>query len=337
MEMRNSENLRKEHELVRNGVAFYDFTLETLEVSGKDAREFLDYVFVNDVAKMNEGDALYTSMLDEEGYTLDDLIMFCRGADMFWITTGMIDQMKEWFSRQVGDRAVTINDITDEKGIYAVQGPESKNMLNRILKDNLDDLATFTFKDTTTESGIEVMAARTGFTGELGYELHLNPEDMEQMADELKAKGIDEIAAEEVTLGSLPVEKGFIADGEFIGANPVEIGLGWTVNCDKDFIGRERTCAYKNDGPPRHLLGFSVDEDGVDIEKGDIVEAGGEEVGKVTNYTYGFSVETYIGYALVDSKVQKGDEITIKTANGEVQATLQDKVFHAASKTAEMQ
>lgn len=106
------------------------------------------------------------------------------------------------------------------------------------------------------------------------------------------------------------------------------------MNCDKDFIGKKRTCSYKNDGPERCLLGFAVEEDGVNIEKDDVVEANGKEVGKVTNYTYGFSVEKYIGYVLVDSKVQKGDEITIKTADGEVKTTLQDRVFHTSSSTA---
>lgn len=332
--MRNSETLRKEHELVREKVAFYDFTLETLEVTGKDAREFLDYLLVNDVAKMNEGDALYTSMLDEDGYTLDDFIMFCRSSDTFWITTGMIDQMKDWVGKHVGDKEVEFNDITAEKGIYAVQGPQSKEILNGILEDNLNDLDTFKFKNTKVAGGVEVMAARVGFTGELGYELHFNPENMEKIAEELRGKGVEEITAEEVTLGSLPVEKGFIADSEFVGANPVELGLGWTVNCDKDFIGKKRTCSYKNDGPERCLLGFAVEEDGVNIEKDDVVEANGKEVGKVTNYTYGFSVEKYIGYVLVDSKVQKGDEITIKTADGEVKTTLQDRVFHTSSSTA---
>lgn len=330
--MKNNEKLRKEHELVRNKVAFYDFTLETLEVTGKDAQEYLDYIFVNDVAKTKAGDALYTTMLDEDGNILDDLILFHREGNKFWITTGFIDQLKKWLNDHLENRDVSFNDITDEKAIYAVQGPKSRDVLNKLVKDSVDDLKTFEFLNSTV-NGMEVMVARTGFTGELGYELHFHPENMEKMAAAIKeagkSDGIEEIVEGDVTLGSLPAEKGFITDADFVGANTVEMGLGWTVNCDKDFIGKEKTCKYKKEGPKRKLLGFTIDED-LEIEADTPVLFEGEKVGKVTTYSYGFTIEKYIGYALVDSKVEIGDRITIETQNKEISTKAKKRMFYTA-------
>lgn len=328
--MNNQNQIRKEHELVRNSVGFYDFTLETLEVTGKDAREFLDYVFVNNVAKMKENEALYTSMLDKDGNVLDDLILFCREPDKFWVTTGYIDQLKKWFDDNLENKEVDFKDITDKKAIYAIQGPKSRDVLNALVKDNIDNLKSFKFKDTTVE-GIDVMASRTGFTGELGYEFHFDPKHMEDIANAIKEKGksygIKELITD-ATMESLPTEKGYITIEDFEGANPIELGLNWTVNCDKDFIGKEKTCNLKKNGADRNLLGFTVEDKNAKVEKDDKVKMDGKEIGQVTTYTYGYTIEKNIGYALVDSKAKKEDKVTIITSNGEVEATLTERVFY---------
>ena len=328
--MNNQDISRKEHELVRNKVGFYDFTLEVLDVSGKDAREFLDYICVNDIGNMKVGEALYTSMLNEDGIMLDDLILFCRENNKFWITTGFIDQLKDWVKEKVGNKDVQFKDITAEKAIYAIQGPKSRDVLNDLVKDGVNDLKGFEFKNTKVKD-IEVMVSRTGFTGELGYELHFDPKYMDKVAEAIKEKGkpygIEELTTN-IILEGLPGEKGFITIEDFEGANPIELGLGWSVHCEKDFIGKERVCEQKENGPNRNLLGFTVDNKDTKIEKNDKVILDGREVGKVTTYNYGFTVEKNIGYALVDSKAKKGDKVTITTNDGEVETTLQERMFY---------
>lgn len=327
--MTNLDLLRKEHDLVRNEVAFYDFTLETIEVSGEDATKLVDYIFVNDIASLPAGKSIYSSMLGEDGYIIDDNIMFKRqeNPDLWWITTANGQRLYDWFEKNKADHTVTIKDISSELGIYAVQGPKSKDVINKIVEDDIGGLDTFEFLNTTTNNGVELMVARNGFTGELGYELHLHPDSMEKVATLLKEAGVEEISAEEVTVGSLPVEKGFLQEHDFAGTSPLEIGLAWTVNYDKDFIGKDKTVQFKEEGAPRKLYGFALTED-AEAEENDKVYHNGEEVGKVTKYTYGFSVDKYIGYALVDSKLSKGDEITIKTAKGEFPSKIENKIFY---------
>lgn len=326
--MRNRDDIRIEHELVRNDVGFYDFTHETLEVTGKDAREFLDYIYVNDVAKLKPGTGLYTTMLNEEGKILDDVIVFCRDTEEFWITTLFIEELKKWLNDNLGDRVVNFKDITAEMALYAIQGPKSKDVINAIVADNIDDLENFDVKNTTVD-GIEVMVAKAGFTGSLGYELHFHPKFSAKIEDILTEKGkpfgIGEVTLAEVMLQSLPAEAGFVLSDDFTGTNPFELGLGWTVKFDKDFIGKEKTSIYLNEEPKRNLLGFAVDAIDANVEQNDVVKLDGQEVGKVTKSTYGYTVEKYIGFALVDSKAKIGDKVTITTAAGEVEATLQKR------------
>ncbi|OLS02368.1 aminomethyltransferase family protein [Tissierella creatinophila] len=328
--MKNQELLRKEHEAIRNNVGFFDFTHETLEVTGKDAKDFLDYVCVNDVENMKKGDALYTTILKEDANTVDDVIVFYYGEDKYWITTALMKELSKWLKDHVGDKDVNFKDITANTALYAVQGPRSKDVLNDILEDSVDDLGYFQFKETKVDD-IYVMASRTGFTGELGYELHFDPKYTDKIVDKLKEKGksydLEEITTD-VIVSSLPTEKGYITSADFLGANPVELGLEWSVDCEKDFIGKQKLCVLKEEGPKRNLLGFKVGDKDAKIEKGNKVKLNGETIGEVTKYTYGYTVDEYIGYALVDSKANKGDKVVIVTSDGEVEVTLQERMFY---------
>jgi len=331
--MRNREDLKNEHELVRNHVGFYDFTHETLEVTGKDAREFLDYIYVNDVAKLKPGTGLYTTMLNEDGKILDDVIVFCRDTEEFWITGLFIEQLKKWLNEHLGDRVVNFKDITAEMALYAIQGPKSKDVINAVVADNIDDLENFDIKNTTVD-GIDVMVAKAGFTGSLGYELHFHPKFSakieEILADKGKPFSIGQVTQADVMLHTLPAEAGFVLSDDFTGTNPFELGLGWTVKFDKDFIGKEKTSIYLTEEPKRNLIGFAVDADNANVEQNDIVKLAGEEVGKVTKSTYGYTVDKYIGFALVDSKAKVGDKVTIATNAGEVEATLQKRKIYTS-------
>nr|WP_300004708.1 aminomethyltransferase family protein [Tissierella sp.] len=328
--MKNQEVLRREHEAVRNKVGFFDFAHDILEVTGKDAKEFLDYICVNVISELEPKNASYTTILNEDADALDDVIVFYHGGDKYWITTLFMEELQKWVKKHVGDKDVNFKDITKETALYSVQGPKSKDVLNDLLKDKVDDLGYFEFKETKIDD-IDVMVSRTGFTGELGYELYFHPEYTDKIIEGLKEKGksygIEEVTTD-VTLTSLPTEKGYITVDDFKGANPIELGLDWSVDCDKDFIGKEKLCVLKEEGPKRNLLGFTVEDKEAEIQKGDKVKLDGKEIGEVTTYTYGYTVEEFIGYALVDSKAKKGDKVEISTSKGEIKAELQERMFY---------
>ena len=329
--MAKQDLLRKEHETVRDKVGFFDFAHDILEVTGKDAKCFLDYMCVNVISDLKPYSASYTTILDEDAKALDDVIVFYHEGDRYWVTTLFMDSLMKWFKDHIKDKDVKLKDITDQTALYSVQGPNSKAVMNDLLKDNVDDLGYFEFKNTKLDD-IDVMVSRTGFTGELGYELYFHPKYTDKVVAGLNEKGkaydIMEITTD-VTLTSLPTEKGYITSDDFRGANPIELDLEWSVDCEKDFIGKDKLCVLKDKGSDRKLVGFSVEDKNAKIEKGDKVKFEGKEIGEVTTFTYGYTVEKYIGYVLVDSKYEdEGTKIKIDNGEKEIDATIENKIFY---------
>lgn len=331
--MAKQDLLRKEHEAVREKVGFFDFAHDILEVTGKDARDFLDYMCVNVISDLEPYSASYTTILDKDANALDDVIVFYHEGDRYWVTTLFMESLMKWFKDHIDDRDVKLKDITEQTALYSVQGPNSRAALNDLLKDNIDDLEYFEFKNTKLkDKDIDVMVSRTGFTGELGYELYFHPKFTETIVEELKEKGkpydIMEITTD-VTLTSLPAEKGYITVDDFKNANPIELDLEWSVDCEKDFIGKDKLCVLKDEGPERKLVGFSIESKESKIEKGDKVKFDGEVIGEVTTFTYGYTVEKYIGYVLIDARyADEGTKIKIDDGDEEINATIESKIFY---------
>lgn len=324
---KNEINLKKEHDAIRNAVGYYDFTHQLLEVMGPDSGAFLDYLFVNKFSTAKVGSAKYTTMLNEDGVIIDDVIIFRIKEEQYWISTLYIDDMIKWFDAHKGGFDVFYKDITEYVSMVAVQGPKSGELLNALLKSPVDKLKYFTIEDNFLE-GMQIMVARSGFTGELGYELYVDPPSVNWVEEQLEEKGADlgvQKMTTDVILTSLPREKGYTLMSDLGGANPLEVGFDWTVGWDKDFIGKAALEKVKADGPKRKLLGFTVADDKAVIEENAEVTIDDKEVGKVTTFTYGYTVGKNIGFALVDAKLADiGDEVEIDG----VKAVLADRMFY---------
>ena len=295
----NFELRKKEHEAVRHNVGYYDFTHQLLNVTGSDSAKFLDRMFVNDIKGLKLSHALYTTMLNREAEIIDDVIVF---------------HLEE-----------------DRLTMYAVQGPKSRDLINSLVDENIDDLAFFTVMDNTV-GDLDIMIARAGFTGELGYELYVPSEKKEELENKLIEKGKEfnlVNITSDVIITSLPAEKGYVLMSDLEGANPLEVGYGWTVDWNTFFIGKNSLEKAKKKGITRDLLGFVVEDSEAKIEPGDKVEFNSEEVGKVTKFTYSFSLGKNIGYALVDtSKVKKTNTVKIKSAKAVYDAKLCQRIFY---------
>lgn len=327
--MKNDALRRREHKAVRSGVGYYDFTHQVLDVKGKDAADFLDKVFVNDIKNMKDTHALYTTMLNEEGKIIDDVIVFRLEADKFLISTLYIDNMIKWFDKFKNGSDVEYKNITDKLTMFAIQGPKSKNLVNKIVDKDISDLKFFTIEDNSL-GDLDLMVARAGFTGELGYELYVESDKKDILEEKIKEAGkeFDLVnITSDVIIGSLPGEKGYVLMSDLEGANPLEVGYGWTVAWDSDFIGKEALLKAK-ENVTRDLFGFELLEDG-QVEAGDEVLVDGKKIGKVTKFTYGYTVEKFIGYCMIEKdKALEGKKVEIKTKAGNLEAKLCDRVFY---------
>lgn len=328
---KNDTQARKEHEAIRNSVGFYDFTHQLLEVKGPDAQEFLNKIFVAALGKAEVGDAKYSTMLDEKGIIHDDVIIFRVEENTFWISTLYIKELIAWLDQHRENYDITYTDITEKTTMYAVQGPNSRKVLDDFLDKEVDNMKFFTIEDNKIDN-VDVKVARSGYTGELGYEIYCRPEDKELVESKLresgKEYGIEQITTD-VIVTSIPREKGYVLMSDLEGTNPLEVDFGWTIDWDTDFIGKEALEKVKEEGPKRKLLGFTVEDDSIQVEPGATVKKDDVEVGKVTMYTYGFTVEKNIGFALVDiDKANEKDQVLLVSNGTEVEATLCDRVFY---------
>lgn len=329
--MTEQKKLRKEHESVRNKVGFYDFTHQLLEVSGKNAGSFLDKMFVNSVEATKPGHAVYTTMLNEDGIIIDDVIIFRLEENKFWVSTLFIEDMKKWFKNYSDIEELHFKDITDDISMHAVQGPDSRKVLNEILEEDINDMKFFEIKDNKI-GNLDVKICRAGFTGELGYEVYCDSKDVEKLQKELLEKGkkYDIVHLEtDVILMSLPGEKGYVIMDDLEGTNPLETGFGWSVDWETDFVGKKTLEKVEKEGPKRRLRGYTVENDNASIENDDPVKVKGKEVGRVTKAFYGFTLEKNLGYILLYSEYAEiGNKVTIVSNDKEIEATLTKKTFY---------
>ena len=327
MMLKNDELRRSEHNAVRNNAGYYDFTHQLLEVTGEDAPAFLDRLYVNAIGTSKIGTAKYTTMLNNDGQIIDDVIVFRIDEKVFHISTLYINELIAWMDKNREGFNVEYKDITPVTTMYAVQGPESRKLLNRFLAENIDDLPFYGIRSNKI-GDTDVRVARSGFTGELGYEIYCTPEKSSLIEAALVENGKDlglvKITTD-IIIGSLPREKGYVLMSDIGGANPYEVGFGWTVSKKKDFIGKAATDALLAEGIKRELLGFELEEE-AEVNPEDKVYLNGECVGKVTCFTYGYTVEKYIGFAMISAPAKVGDKVEIGEQH--VKAAVVERVWY---------
>ena len=323
---------RRDHELVRQRVGLADFTMGLLEISGAEARSLLDELCVNDLAGLRPGRIIYTSLLNDQGLMIDDVTVFCFTDQRFWMVTAWKADTLTWMTEHRGEKAVAFEDLSDQVALWTIQGPDSRRLVASCLDIDITGMDYYSFMENRA-GGLPVIVSRTGFTGELGYEIYADSTRIGTVVGELLRAGERygaRVVATDACFESLPTEKGLILKRDFEGANPLELGLGWSVKWDKPFFhGRDKLLEVKAKGPERRLRGFVCENDEVDIDNGSPVRVDGRVVGRVTTANYGYSVEKSIGYCLIDSAAAaEGTAIVIESGGRELAGVLTSRVFY---------
>ena len=270
--------------------------LRKFEITGPDAEALCQYIFTRDVRKMSEGGVVYTAMCYPHGGMIDDGTLFRLGRNNFrWI--GGNDYGGEWIREQAEKLGlkVLVRSSTDQLHNVAVQGPESRDLLRKIVwtaphRPTFDQLGWFRFTPARLHShdGVPIIVSRTGYTGELGYEVMCHPRDCATVFDAIWEAGQDHglkpFGLE--ALDMVRIEAGLIFAGYDFSdqTDPFEAGIGFTVPLKSkadDFIGRDALIRRK-EHPSRKLVGLDIDSN-VDVGHGDPVHVGRAQVGEVTS------------------------------------------------------
>ena len=261
----------REYYALRNAAGLIDVSpLYKYEVHGKDAAAFLSRVMVKDISKLPVGRCTYLCWCDDHGKVLDDGTVSRLDDTYFRVTAA--EPTYSWLMRQSRRFDVTIQDSTDKLGTLSLQGPYSRDILKNVCDANLDSLRYFGLTQAKV-GGADVVISRTGYTGDLGYEVWVEREQALDVYDTIIAGGRD-YRIQPVGLDAMDVtriEAGYIMNGvDYFSANscviesrkstPYEIGLGWTVDLDRDpFIGQDALRAEQAAGPVWTMTGLVYD------------------------------------------------------------------------------
>ncbi|MGI6073009.1 MAG: glycine cleavage T C-terminal barrel domain-containing protein [Lachnospiraceae bacterium] len=305
---------RLDADTIRNFVGYYRWTHDLVEITGTDALEVLETIYVNNISKADLGKTKYTTMLNEEGEIIDDVIVMHMDRGLYWVSTLYGPRLIPWIETHKDGKDVNARIITYDWDMYAIQGPKSPEALNALLENPIDGMKRF-FVAPNSIKGIPVYVHRAGFTGENGYEIYCAFEKSKEIKDYideavLKAGG-REIYTLEVYVRSIPMEKGLPLKQDLKGLNPFECGLGWSVDLNKDFIGKEATLAIK-DNPRYQMVGLEFSwESTEDINIWEKVYLYGVEVGRCAQTIYGYTVDKNIGFATIRADIPMGTAVTV--------------------------
>ncbi|NCB92835.1 MAG: aminomethyl transferase family protein [Clostridia bacterium] len=314
-------SVRQQHNSVRSNVGWYDFTHRLVEVKGPDALALLEKVCVAPIHKASVGGSKYTTMLNQEGLIIDDTIVTHMGENLYWVSGLYVRDQISWFAANKGNLNVEFRDITAEWKMYSVQGPNALSLVNLVVDVPVAGLRFFHMIDNAMDN-VPVKVARAGYTGEkCGYEIYIAADKEELLVEKLKSAGEDmgacHVTELDVMVMTLAAEAGFVLMMDIYKASPYEVGFEKTIDWEKDFIGKEAVAKVREEGAKRKLLSFTVADDealiyGGPLTKGNPLLKEGEVVGRATKYTYGFTCNKNIGYAMVDmDKAAVGDIVTI--------------------------
>jgi len=299
-----------EHHLVRRGAGMFDVShMTVVDLHGARVRGFLRHLLANSVDKLKvPGKALYSCMLNERGGVIDDLIVYYLDESFFRLVVNAATRDKDlaWIERQAAAFGVEVEE-RPEFAMVAVQGPQARERVIGLLREPdrvaAGKLGRFAALETQTAAGVPLFLARTGYTGEDGFEIVLPEGDAVAFWNALLAAGVKPAG-----LGArdtLRLEAGMNLYGQDMDEDttPWEAGLAWTVALDdgRDFIGRAALEAQKAAGAPRQLLGLVMDEKGV-LRHGQKVLAGGGE-GEVLSGTF----SPTLGKAIAFARAPAGD------------------------------
>ncbi|MEE9563129.1 MAG: glycine cleavage system aminomethyltransferase GcvT, partial [Thermoanaerobaculia bacterium] len=293
-----------EHRAVRSAAGLFDVShMGEFLVTGPGAESFIQRLTPNDVAKLTPGRAHYSGLLTTAGTYLDDLLVYRLGEEEFLLVVNAANTQKDlaWLREQL-DGEVELADRSMGYALLALQGPRALEILQPLTETELSTIRYYRFADGVV-AGCPSLISRTGYTGEDGFELYLQPADAAAVWDRLLETGTPAglVPAGLGARDTLRLEAGMALYGHEIDdtTTPLDAGLDWVVKLDKgDFVGRQALVAQKDRGTGRRLVGFEVEGRGI-ARQGHPVMADGKRVGEVTSGTWSPTFEKALGMAYV--------------------------------------
>lgn len=333
----------EEHRRVREAAGLFDVShMGEIFISGPGAFDFVQMISCNDHSKLSIGRAQYTGLMYPEGTFVDDMLVHRMAEEEFLLVVNAANRAKDaayLLGLAEDAEGVTVADRSDEWGQIAIQGPRAQKILQPLTDTPLDEIRYYRF--TWGEvAGSRALIARTGYTGEDGFEVYSAPEHAAPIWRSLLdlGKPLGLVPAGLGARDTLRFEAGMCLYGNEINetTTPLEAGLGWIVKLSKgDFIGRDVLEAQKENGLSRKLVGFEMVERGIARHGYEVflTEDAGEPVGQVTSGTQSPTFNKALGMAYLPIEATDiGTEFFVGIRNRRVPARVIETPFYSRKK-----
>jgi len=309
-------SIKEEHMAVRKNVGLFDVShMSNIWISGKDAEKLISLTTLEDASKIPDEKSQYTAILREDGSVIDDTIFMHLGNKFMMIpNAGMDEIVTKWLKDKAKeyDLDADVENVSNDFVILAIQGPKSRDTLQKLTKVDLTQIKFFGCKYIDI-SGIDCIISHTGYTGELGFELQITPVDNAKELFNKILKAGEEFGIKSIGLGArdtLRLEKGFILAGnEFKnGRTPLEAVMSWAINWDHDFIGKDAILKQKEQGNYERLTSFKCIEKGIPRHGCDI-QVDNDKVGIITSGTLSPCLNVGIAMGYVHPDYREKDSV----------------------------
>ena len=300
------EGIEAEHNAVRQNVGVFDVShMGEVLIKGKQATEFTNHIFSGDIVPMEAGKVMYGMMLNDHGGVVDDLLVYKRSNDEYFlvINASNIDKDVAWMKSHTDGYDVIVEDQSDFWSQLAVQGPNAEKAVLDILGIDGSDLTFYTFKDMQLDAETPAVVSRTGYTGEDGFEIYAPAKYIVAAWEKLMAAGVAPCG-----LGcrdTLRFEAGLPLYGDELtdDITPLEAGLGMFAKIDKpEFIGRDTLVKQKAEGLEQKVVGLEIDGKAPVRHGYPVLDMEGNQIGEVTTGYRSITLDRNLAMALIDAR-----------------------------------
>lgn len=328
------QGITEEHQATRSAAGLFDVShMGEILISGEEAEACINYLCCNDVSKIVDGQAQYSALLNEEGGVVDDLIIYRFNSEKYLlcVNASNTDIDFEWILKH-NNSAAKVENLSSEFGQLALQGPKSVEILEGIIP-GVAEINKFYFREFDWD-GTSLIVARTGYTGEDGFEIYCPSDQTVKLWQSILEVGAGVVAP--CGLGArdtLRLEAAYPLHGHELKPEipALSSGLGWIVKLNKstDFIGKAKLTELKAKNDYPRLVGFQLNNPGIAREETLLFDANNQQVGIVTSGTKTPTINKSIGMAIVKNSIMEpGQQLEAEVRNKRISAELVKLPFY---------
>ena len=324
----------QEHLAVRKQAGLFDVShMGEFLVRGPQAIDLIQYVFSNDVGRLDIGQAQYGYMPNAKGGIIDDLLVYRMDNQSYLLVVNAANIEKDWNWLVTHNKLfdASLQNQSDQWSLLALQGPMATSILKELTETDIDSIPFYRFTHGTVAGVDRVLISATGYTGSGGYELYVPNEGAEKIWNSLIQNGAKPcgLAARNI----LRIEMGYCLYGNDIDdtTSPLSAGLSWCTSLSKDFVSKDRIEQQQATGTPNKRVGFILNERGIPRQGYSLADESGNDIGIVTSGTQSPSLAKGIGMGYIArEQAVVGNIIYVVIRNKHIPATITSLPFYHA-------